>query len=328
MNRFPWLRWRLVAISLAVCAGARPALPAASNGDAGEQTKPSPKTQVVLLGTGTPLPDPERAGPSVAIVANGTAYIVDAGIGVVRRAAAREKSVAALRPVNLRIAFLTHLHSDHTLGLPDLMITPWIMGRKEPLELFGPPGTQAMVNHILEAYEADRKTRIEGLEHSNDTGWKVKVHEIKPGVIFKDANVTVTAFAARHGTMDAYGYRLATPDRTIVESGDTSPTDAIVENCHGCDILIAEAYTQASFDMVSPAWQRYRSTFHMSTRELGALTTKAKPKLLILIHRGNAGCDQLGTEACRQAGSEEQMLKEVRQTYTGRVVAGHDLDIY
>ena len=298
---------------------------------AGSQTrrKATLLTQIVLLGTGTPLPDPERAGPSTAIVVNSTPYIVDAGTGLVRRAAgANDKGVVALRPTNLKIAFLTHLHSDHTLGLPDLMITPWIMGRKEPLELYGPAGTQEMVNHIVEAYEVDRKIRTEGLEHSNNTGWKVNVHEIKPGVVFKDANVTVTAFAVRHGNVDAYGYRFATADRTIVISGDTSPTDAIVENCHGCDILISEAYTKASFDLVSLEWQRYRLAFHTSAQELGAIAATAKPGLLILYHRGNAGCDQAGTQECREAGSEGQLLGEIRQAYSGKVVAGHDLEIY
>lgn len=285
-------------------------------------------TQVVLLGTGTPLPDPERAGPSVAIVVNGTAYIVDAGVGLVRRAAAAAKTIDALRPVKLRIAFLTHLHSDHTLGLPDLMLTPWIMGRTAPLELYGPPGTRAMAAHIVEAYAVDRQTRTEGLEHSNTTGWRVNAHEIVPGVVFKDSNVTVTAFRVKHGSMDAFGYEFVTPDRTIVLPGDTAPTEAVAEHCHGCDVLIAEAYTQQSFDMISPAWQRYRRAFHMSTGELGAIATRAKPKLLILFHRGNAGCDQLGTEACRQAGSEARLLAEVRQAYAGRVVAGHDLDVY
>jgi len=293
------------------------------------QNAPAAATQVVMLGTGTPLPDPERAGPCTAIVVNGTPYIVDAGTGLVRRAAAaRDKGVAALRPVNLKIAFLTHLHSDHTLGLPDLMITPWIMGRKEPLELYGPQGTQAMVNHILEAYEVDRKIRVEGMEHSNNTGWKVNVHEIKPGVVFKDANVTITAFAVRHGNANAFGYRFASSDRTIVISGDTSPTDAIAENCHRCDLLISEAYTKVSFNLISLEWQRYRLAYHTSAQELGTIAAQAKPGLLILYHRGNAGCDQAGTEACREAGSEDHLLKEIRQAFAGKVVAAHDLDVY
>ena len=245
-----------------------------------------------------------------------------------RAAAARDKGVNALEPTNLRIAFLTHLHADHTLGLPDLMITPWIMGRREPLELYGPEGTQEMVNHILAAYAVDRQIRTEGLEHSNNTGWKVNVHEIKPGVVFKDANVTVTAFAVRHGNVNAYGYRFATPDRTIVLSGDTSPTEAIAENCYGCDILISEGYTKASFELVPSEWQKYRLAFHTSAQELGAIAAKAKPGLLILYHRGNAGCDQARTEECRKAGSEEQLLKEIHQAYKGKVVAGHDLEIY
>ena len=293
------------------------------------QKSQAPHTQVVMLGTGTPLPDPERAGPSIAVVVGDNSYLVDAGTGLVRRAAAaRDQGVNALRPVNLRTAFLTHLHSDHTLGLPDLMITPWIMGRKEPLELYGPPGTQAMVNRILEAYEVDRKIRVEGMEHSNNTGWRVNVHEIKPGVVFKDASVTVTAFAVKHGNVDAYGYRFVTPDRTIVMTGDTSPTDAIAENCRPCDILIAEAYTKSSFDLIPAAWQQYRRAFHTSAQELGAIASRAKPGVLVLFHRGNAGCDQAGTEACRLSGSEESLLKEVREAYAGKVVAAHDLDIY
>src|SRR5438309_1772934 len=110
------------------------------------------KTQIVLLGTGTPRPDPDRSGPATAIVVNGTPYLVDFGAGVVRQAAdARKKGVRGLEAVNLRIGFLTHLHSDHTLGFPDLILTPWVVGRKEPLEVYGPPGTRDMAEHILAA---------------------------------------------------------------------------------------------------------------------------------------------------------------------------------
>src|SRR5215471_11719000 len=128
------------------------------------QPAPTTKTQVIMLGTGTPGPDPDRSGPATAIVVNGTAYLVDAGAGIVRRAAsARRKGVGALEPTILRIAFLTHLHSDHTLGLADLVFTPWVMGRKDPLELYGPLGTRAMAQYILKAYEVDIQERTEGL---------------------------------------------------------------------------------------------------------------------------------------------------------------------
>jgi ribonuclease BN (tRNA processing enzyme) len=276
------------------------------------------------------LPDPERSGPCTAIVVNGTPYLVDFGTGVVRQAAAaHKKGVQGLETVNLRIGFLTHLHSDHTLGFPDIILTPWVMGRKEPLEVYGPPGTSDMAEHILKAYEADIKIRTGDIERSNTTGYKVNVHEIQPGVVYRDQNVTVTAFAVHHGKWPrAYGYRFETPDRAIVISGDTSPDAAISDNCHGCDVLIHEVYTQASFDIVSPEWKQYRLAYHTSSKELAEIATKAKPGLLILYHRENPGCDQARTEECRQAGSEEQLLKEVRQAYSGKVVAGHDLDIY
>lgn len=283
-----------------------------------------------MLGTGTPLPDPERAGPSIAVVVENHAYLFDAGTGVVRRAAAatKQKGVPGLERT-LRVAFLTHLHSDHTLGLPDLILTPWTMGRTEPLELWGPKGTRAMVDGILAAYHEDITIRTTSLEGSNPTGHRVNVHEIEPGDVYKDDNITVKPFLVKHGEWkQALGYRIEAPGRVIVYSGDTSPTESIVENCHGCDYLISEAYTLASFDLVSPRWQRYRRGYHTSTRELGDIATRAKPRLLILTHRGNAGCDQSHAAGCLESGSEEQMLKEMKQYYSGNVVAAHDLDVY
>jgi ribonuclease BN (tRNA processing enzyme) len=112
-------------------------------------------------------------------------YLVDFGTGIVRQAAAaRKEGVRGLEPVNLRIGFLTHLHSDHTLGFPDLILTPWVVGRKEPLEVYGPPGTADMAEHILKAYGEDINIRTEvksktgDIEHSNTNGYKVNVHEI------------------------------------------------------------------------------------------------------------------------------------------------------
>ena len=298
---------------------------------AGQSGAPQPvRAQVVMLGTGTPLPDPERSGPSTAVVVNDHAYIFDAGTGVVRRAAAaRDKGIKALEPRTLRVAFLTHLHSDHTLGLPDLILTPWVMGRTEPLELWGPPGTRAMVDHILAAYKEDITIRSTSLEGSNTTGYKVNVHEIEPGDVYKDGNVTVKPFLVKHGDWkQAFGYRIEAGGRVIVISGDTSPVESLVENCRGCDILIAESYTQASYDLISAHWQEYRRAYHTSTRELADLATRAKPGLLVLTHRGNAGCDQSHAAGCLESGSEEQMLKEVKKHYSGKVIAAHDLDVF
>ena len=314
------IRWFTVSLVVAIVA---------ASGYIYAQSGARHGTQVVMLGTGTPLPDPERAGPSTAIVVNDTSYVVDAGAGIVRRAAAaRQKGIAGLAPKKLRIAFLTHLHSDHTLGLPDLILTPWVMGRQEPLELYGPAGTQAMVDAILQAYSVDIKTRTEGLEQSNRSGYRVNVHEVKAGLVYTDANVKVTAFPAAHGSVESYGYRFDTDDRSVVIMGDSTPKSGVIANCAGCDVLVHEAYTDASFALMPQKWKDYRRAFHTSTSELARIAGETQPKLLILYHRANAGCDQMATDECRTAGSEEQMMRELQARYKGRVVAAHDLDLY
>jgi len=148
---------RLLALA-AIASMGRAITPGSS---AQPPAKPSLRTQVVLLGTGTPAADPDRFGPATAIIANDTAYLVDAGAGIVRRAAAaaRARSIRALQAANLRIVFLTHLHSDHTVGLPDLILSPWTLGRRVPLEAYGPTGTAAMTQRLLDAYRVDIETR-------------------------------------------------------------------------------------------------------------------------------------------------------------------------
>jgi hypothetical protein len=170
------------------------------------------RTQVVVLGTGTPVADPDRSGPAVALVVNDRAYLVDCGPGVVRRAAAAERNgIKALHVQNITTVFFTHLHSDHTLGYPDLILSPWVLGRTEPLAAYGPKGLQDMTDNIEKAWRKDIDVRRNGLEHANATGYKVNVHEISPGVVFQDANVKVTAFLVKHGSCDtAFGYRFDT----------------------------------------------------------------------------------------------------------------------
>jgi ribonuclease BN (tRNA processing enzyme) len=287
----------------------------------------APTTQIVLLGTGTPSPDPERSGAATAIVVNGTPYLVDFGPGVVRRAAAaQQKGVSALAVGNLRVAFLTHLHSDHTAGYPDLILTPWAVGRPWPLEVYGPPGLRDMTEHILRAYREDIRIRrrdkaLLGVP-DQARGYEVRAHEIEPGVVYKDANVTVKAFRVRHGDVpQAFGYRFETPDRTIVISGDAAPSQSVIEYCDGCDVLIHEAYSMLTYDAVSPQYQEYRRKHHTSSRELAALATKARPGLLILYHRANPG-------GVGRPNPAEAVLDEVRRAYRGKVVTGHDLDVF
>jgi ribonuclease BN (tRNA processing enzyme) len=274
------------------------------------------KTKVVLLGTGNPGPDPDRSGPATAIVVNGTAYLVDFGPGIVRRAsAAFAKGIPALDPIKLRVAFVTHLHSDHTAGYPDLIFTPWTVGRRFPLEVYGPKGIKAMTEHILEAYRVDIETRTnpDGNQRAYPEGHNVNAHEISAGVIYKDSNVTVTAFPTKHA-MESYGYRFDTPDRSIVISGDTNPTQATVDACHGCDVLIHEAETPAWLATRPETFRRFAAKYHTTTPELAEIATKAKPRLLILYHYNGL--------------SYEELVADMLAHYSKPFVVGRDLDVY
>jgi ribonuclease Z len=276
------------------------------------QEIPKPATKVILLGTGTPNAVPERSGPATAIVVNGEVYLVDCGPGVVRRAAGAKLAMPSLKRV-----FITHLHSDHTLGYADLIFSPWTLERTAPLEAYGPPGLRAMTEHILAAYKEDIEIRLHGGEPSNKTGYQVNVKEIAPGVVYKDANVTVKAFAVPHGRWRyAFGYRFETADRTIVISGDTTASDAMIEHAKGADILMHEVYSEAGFATRTPEWKKYHAAYHTSSRDLAHIAQKAQPKLLLLYH------------VLFWGQPEEQFLKEIREGYSGRVVIGKDLEVF
>jgi ribonuclease Z len=282
---------------------------------------PEIQTRVVLLGTGTPGLDPDRSGPATAIVVNDAAYLVDLGPGVVRRASAASRDagmrrgIKALDPLNLRVAFVTHLHSDHTVGYPDLIFSPWTVGRRVPLEVYGPKGLAAMTQHLLEAYrvDIDTRTNVDGNQRDFPEGHGVNPHEVVAGVVYKDANVTVTAFPTKHA-MESYGYRFDTPDRSIVISGDTNPTKATIEACRGCDVLIHEAHTPAWLATRPDRFQRFSAKYHTTTPELAELAREAKPKLLIVYHYSSL--------------SPEELITDLVSRYPGHVVIGRDLDVY
>lgn len=278
----------------------------------------SSHTQVVMLGVGNPNADPERSGPAVAIVVNDAAYLVDCGPGVVRRAAAAEKNgIAALKVTNLKTVFITHLHSDHTLGYPDLIFTPWVLNRTESLHAYGPRGLGSMTDHIEKAWKKDIEVRTRGLEQANRTGYKVVVHEIAPGVVYRDANVTVSAFLVKHGIWDqAFGYRFDTADRSVVISGDTAPADSVVQACQGCDVLLHEVYNPHGDELKEEHWQEYFRTFHTSPEELGEIARRARPKLLVLYH--------LSLEKLPEA----DLVEQVRKAYRGELVSAKDLGVY
>ena len=278
----------------------------------------SAQTRVLMLGTGTPNADPERSGPAVAILVNDRVYLVDSGPGIVRRAAAAEKKgVPGIKVEGLTHVFLTHLHSDHTLGLPDLMFTPWVLERPEALHVYGPKGTKRMVRLIEEAWRDDIHLRTHSLEPKHKGPYQAIAAEINEGVVYQDKNVTVTAFRVPHTAWKkAYGYIFRTADRKIVISGDCTPNDAIVRACNGCDVLVHEVYSAEKLPTRPPEWQRYHRQSHTSTTELANIANKARPKLLVLYHQLSWG------------PTDEELMKEVKRGYSGEVRSGRDLEVY
>jgi ribonuclease BN (tRNA processing enzyme) len=277
------------------------------------------QTRIVMLGTGTPNADPDRSGPALAIIVNGESYLVDAGPGIVRRAAAAQRAhdLPALAPPKLRRVFITHLHSDHTAGLPDLLLTPWVLERTAPLEVYGPPRTKRLVDLIADAYADDIHIRLTGGEPSNKTGYRAVAHDVAPGVVYRDSNVTVSAFKVQHGRWDtAYGYVFQTRDRKIVVSGDTRPTDAVVKACDGCDVLVHEVYAAERLETRPPAWQAYHKAYHTSGYELGDIAVRARAKSVLLTHQLYWGAD------------DAELIREVSTKYSGTILVGRDLAIY
>ena len=290
------------------------------------------ETKLVLLGTGTPNACPDASGPSSAVVVGDRAYLVDFGPGVVRQAAkAYRNGIDALRPDRLVTAFCTHLHTDHTAGYPDLIFTPWVLERKEPLRVFGPKGIRNMTDHLLKAYKVDIDFRINGFEKANEVGYRVETQEITSGVIYRDDRVTVEAFPVSHGTLESYGFKFTTPDRVIVISGDTAPLEIVAEKAMGCDILLHEVEYTAGLAAREPKWQKYHREVHTLSADLAEIAKKAGPKLLVTYHRIyhmeiQDNTVDVGAEMARR---NEAILEEIRNAgYEGPVVNGMDLDVF
>jgi len=230
---------------------------------------------------------------------------------------------AANLPINGPEAlFITHLHSDHTLGYPDLILTSWVMRRATPFSVYGPRGLRRMTRHLLAAFSEDIKIRTEGLEHEVPGGYRVNVKEIRAGVVYQRDGIRVTAIRVPHGNWkEAFAYRIDTPDRSIVISGDTRPSEALIKASMGVDVLVHEVYSAAHLAPEDRPggedWPQYNREFHTSDVELGTIAARIKPKLLILTH------------IIRMGATDEELLAGVRKGgFTGRVVIGRDLDRY
>lgn len=275
-------------------------------------------TRVIMLGTGSPVPDPQAFGPATAIAVGSRLFLVDAGAGVTRRLAA----AGFPRIKEIEGTFITHLHSDHTLGYPDVIFTTWIMGRRGPLRVFGPRGLKRMTNRLMEAWREDLDVRVNGLERERREWLEVDAREITAGRIYEQDGVRVTAFAVPHGEWKAaFGYRFDTPGRSVTISGDTAPSDALVAAAKGTDVLVHEVYIEKrALPEKRPGgelWPQYLRATHTSDVELGRLAARINPGLLILHH------------VLRMGGTDEEVLEGIRRGgYSGKIVIAKDLDVF
>lgn len=272
---------------------------------------------VIPLGTGTPVPNPERSGPATAVVVGRRVFVFDAGAGVMRRMAA-----AGLPIDGVTAAFITHLHSDHTLGLPDLILTSWVMGRSVPMRLYGPSGLRRMTDHFLAAWAEDTVVRVQGLERGRPGGYRVDAREITGGTVYDSAGVKVTAIRVPHGEwVNSFAYRLDAAGRSIVISGDTRPSEALTRLAADVDVLVHEVYPESRIATENrpggELWPRYLRDVHTSDVELGRLAAAAKPRLLLLSH------------VLFMGANEQEVLDGIRRGgFAGRTVIAKDLGRY
>jgi ribonuclease Z len=264
----------------------------------------------ILLGTGYPRPDANHAGPSTAIVAGDKWFVVDAGRGVTMRIAGTD-----LKYETMQAVFLTHFHSDHTAGLPDLFDTSWQFGRKtRPLELYGPRGVSRLADAMLAFFRDDIHYRRDLLEKHPAAGATIRTHDVREGVIYDDGAVRVTAFLVDHRPVEpAFGYRFDCGGRSIVVSGDTRPTPNLVKFAKGADVLVLEAYLPEHFLKVdTPEVAARLMHYHTSAEEAGEIAAQAGVKTLVLTH-------------LIPAGAAETFRQRAAKAFKGTIVVGDDL---
>ena len=276
-------------------------------------------TTAIVLGVGTPAISAERSGTSVGIISGGWIYLFDAGAGVERRLFEAGKELAASGVKELGPVFLTHLHVDHTIGLAALYryhqfdpSDPSMVLRVQgdsTLAVYGPSGIRELMDHLAGAFSPSAP----GAGGGPGPEPKVQVHVVPRdgGEIYMDPRIIVTAFGVVHkGPGPWYGYRIQTPDRVIVISGDTRPTDALVDACNGCDILFHEVHGITYDPQKDPT-----ALGHTSAAELGVIARRANPKLLVLYHQA-------------PRDSKDDLISEIGKSFKGRVVYARDLNVF
>lgn len=292
----------------------------------------SATTKVLMLGTGNPLPFPHRNGPSIAVIVNEVPYIFDVGAGIWHGMGREMPEYGASRVAGITLrknkatrAFISHLHSDHTLGLPALILAPWALGRTEPVHVYGPEGTSELVAGILKAYRRDIDYRVYSPTEKNDTGWRAVAHEISAeGLVYEDDNVKVYAFKSCHGLWPfPIAYRIETPDRKIAISGDTAICPGVEKAAQDVDLLFHEVVSVTSLE--NDIWPGHQSIpvpqqmvlMHATTEGLAELANRIKPGKLVSYHEQNF------------TGDRDAIEKELRRFgYEGPFVSSRDGDIF
>lgn len=265
--------------------------------------------KIVLLGTGGPRPAPQRAGPAVLVQAGGTTLLFDSGRNVTTRL-----WEAGYSPADVNLVFLTHLHSDHVVGLADLWLTGWIWQRGGPLRVLGPAGTENLTRHLEAAHVFDRNVRAAGPHGLGRAGSALSGTDVKEGVVYRHGGITVTAFLVDHGPVaPAFGYRIDYGRRSVVISGDAGLSEELIEHSRGVDLLVHEvAAATPSLRAENPRLARILD-YHTSPAEVAEILCRTQPRLAVLTHMVLFGL------------APAQVLAEVRKRYVGGVEIGHDL---
>jgi ribonuclease BN (tRNA processing enzyme) len=293
-------------------------------------------TVIVTLGTaGGPRPRPDRAQSANLLIVNGVPYLIDAGENVVRRL-----TQSGVDFLSVNQLFITHGHSDHTLGLPALLATQWEFQRREPLEIFGPLGTQKLVADALTFLSTNTDIRLTEGAATSSIETVVVAHDAPPGVIYQDSNITVTAIENTHfnfpqgtpayGRFKSYSYRFTTSDRVVVFTGDTGPSPELVDLARGADVLVSEINSvdgllalykkngtwQAKTPEEQGAWLRHQKEEHLSPEAVGKMATDAQIKRVVLTHL---------TPIAGGDAAYEQVAAQVTAFYSGEVLIAKDL---
>jgi len=288
---------------------------------ASAQTKTDSDFKVTLLGTGTPIPDLDRFGPSTLVEAGNKKLLFDAGRGATIRLRQINVSKGSIMS-KIDALFLTHYHSDHTLGIPDLWLTGWLGGggRKEPFRLIGPVGAKSLMANLESAYALDIKIRLED-EKLPPEGIATVVEEFeKDGVVYDSDGVKVIAFTVDHGAAikPAVGYRIEYKGRAVVISGDTRYDQNVIKYGTGVDLLVHEVCVVRPELLSNPYIQRVVD-HHTSPREAGQVFSLAKPKMAVYSHLVFLASDKV------PRATVDDIVAGTRETYSGPLQVGEDL---